>query len=315
MCWRLRAAPNPDEVIWRALRLRLWERRWGRAGACGRDREAARKLCGGGPPPPTPALPKPTPRPTPAPPASSLSASARRFVVTALLFVMALFYVVPVAALQGLLQVCERRQGLVERALLALLCARAHPPAVALPCAHILHLANAPQSAPRSPTPPQLDRLRRVPYLSTLLDLPVVHSLLLGLLPGAAGAHRGFAGAGHSASSRTRGWPALASPTARPPARPPARLPTRSPARPPRRPRAAPVCAAAAGRAVPPQPLRGVGQQGRRGLPGVHTVLHFPGGWMGGRVGGWVGGVSGPPEGSRGDARPAALSFARLARP
>jgi hypothetical protein len=27
LCWRLRSAPNPDEVIWRALRLRLWERR------------------------------------------------------------------------------------------------------------------------------------------------------------------------------------------------------------------------------------------------------------------------------------------------
>lgn len=26
-CWRLRPAPNPDEIIWNALRLRMWERR------------------------------------------------------------------------------------------------------------------------------------------------------------------------------------------------------------------------------------------------------------------------------------------------
>ncbi|GBF92769.1 hypothetical protein Rsub_05388 [Raphidocelis subcapitata] len=87
LVWRLRPAPNPDEVIWRALRLRLWER------------------------------------------------SMRRFLVVALLAVLALFYVVPVAALQGVLQ---------------------------------------------------LDRLRELPFLATLLDLPVVHSLLLGLLPGLA---------------------------------------------------------------------------------------------------------------------------------
>lgn len=29
LCWRLRPAPNPDAIIWRALRMRLWERRCG----------------------------------------------------------------------------------------------------------------------------------------------------------------------------------------------------------------------------------------------------------------------------------------------
>jgi hypothetical protein len=41
-------------------------------------------------------------------------------------------------------------------------------------------------SPPCAPLLSQLDRLRQVPYLKTLLDLPVVHSLLLGLLPGLA---------------------------------------------------------------------------------------------------------------------------------
>ena len=62
-CWRVRAAPSPDEVLWRALGLRVWER------------------------------------------------AARRLLAAAALVALALFYVVPVAALQGLLQVNGEGEG------------------------------------------------------------------------------------------------------------------------------------------------------------------------------------------------------------
>ncbi|KIZ05265.1 Uncharacterized protein RSN1 [Monoraphidium neglectum] len=61
--------------------------------------------------------------------------SLRRYVTLAVICVLALFYVIPVAALQGLLQ---------------------------------------------------LDRLRQIPFLDKILDIPLVRSLLLGVLPGLA---------------------------------------------------------------------------------------------------------------------------------